>query len=260
MKTESERVRFKFDTAEWRFRKNEIGKVVDSFRLSLDHPHDFCPSLEDVCWIPEVQKTLIDGTRKEMEDCVADIQSRLSELSATWLEERKESFLELVPRESPSPEHLSLATTMFDCTKCREYGMRIESAVSHTCHWVETKERCEKFSNGNGYHFYRHDVGSHWNRKVSVYRYSADLSALAREIVLECGEDPDTITTEEMNRKHHRFACFGTDGKITVLSWFQAVSSRACRLDWCRSSRVHHTPSVPAQMRTQDCTVSCAPA
>ena len=54
--------------------------------------------------------------------------------------------------------------------------------------------------------------------RYSEYKYSEKHSHLVREIVLECGEDPDTITTKEMNKKDLRFARFQLNGRIKVLS------------------------------------------
>jgi len=114
-------------------RIDRVGVVLDSFRFSLPHTHDFSPSKADICWIPEAQKIIVHGTDKEFQDWEADLRSRIPELSAAWLEERRNFFLRLLPQDSPSLEHLSLVTTFFDCTKCRKSGMRIKDALSHYC-------------------------------------------------------------------------------------------------------------------------------
>jgi hypothetical protein len=230
MRDKSERVHAKLDAARHRFRIGKIGKIVESFRLSLPHPHDFSPSQADICWLPEVKKAIVDGTDKEFQDCKPDIRSRIPELSATWLEERRKVFLELLPQDSPSLEHLSLATTLFDCMKCRELGMHIEDALSHRCRLYFDAKYTAKFSNITGANTFYHDVGAPWNSGLAEYRYSAELSAIAREIVLESGENPDTITTQEMNKKYHRFVRFEGEA-INILSWIQAVRSEACLLD-----------------------------
>jgi len=231
MKKESERVHAELQRTKWLSRMEKIARIVDSFRSSLPHPHDFSPSTADACWIPEVRKAIVDGTDEEFEDQETDVRSRISELSATWLEERRKVFLGLLPQSSPNLEHLSLATTLFDCVDCYRSGMRIEDALSHHCRRRHGSEHPPIFPSTMSANFFYHDVGTPWDSGLAVYRYSEKLSALVREVVLECGEDPDTITTKEMNRKHHRFVTFGIHGSITVLSWFQAVSSRACALD-----------------------------
>ena len=231
MKEKSERIRVESQTEQWRFRIEEIEEIVSSFRSSLPHPHDFSPSTADACWIPEVRKAIVDGTDQEFQDREAEVRSKISELSATWLEERRKVFLGLLPQNSPSLKHLSLATTLFDCMECRKFGMRIEKALSHECRYTHGNEYFAMFSSIISANVFYYDVGAPWNSGLAVYRYSDELSALVREVVLECGEDPDTITTKEMNRKYHRFVSFGTNGSISVLSWFQAVSSRACALN-----------------------------
>lgn len=227
MREESERVHVEFKNMECRFRIDQMQDVACSFRYSLPHPHDFSPSTADLCWIPEVRKAIVDGTDEEFQIRETEIRSRIPELSTTWLEERRRVFLKLLPQDSPSLEHLSLATTLFDCMKCREFGMRIEDALSHACEYRHDDEFFAKFSSINSANIFYYDVGAPWDSGLAKYRYSAKLSAIVREIVLGCGEDPDTITTKEMNRKHHRFAFFDADGPISVLSWFQAVSYRA---------------------------------
>jgi len=230
MRRESERINAEFNTARWRGRIAKVQKIVDSFRFSLPHPYDFSPSTADICWIQEVRKAIIDGTDEEFQDREADIQLRIPELSATWLEERRKVFLQLLPRKPPSLEHLSLATTLFDCLECHKFGIRIEEALSHRCRYHHDNECREKFSSVDSANVFHYDVRAPWDSGLAKYRYSAQLSALVKEVVLECGENPDTITTKEMNRKHHRFACFGRDGTIRVLSWLDAVSSTACLL------------------------------
>jgi len=233
MKNESERIHVRLDTKRWGSRTAKVEEIVDSFRFSLPHPHDFSPPAADICWIPEVQKAIIDGTDEEFQVCEANIRSTIPELSVTWLEERRKFFLQLLPQDSPTLEQLSLAATLFDCTKCYVHGMRIEETLSHRCHrrWDEYKPFKERFSSVNSANVFHNDVGTPWNPEFSEYRYSAKLSALIREVILECGENPDTITAKEMNRKHYRFACFGKDGAVTVLSWSQAVGSRVYSLE-----------------------------
>jgi hypothetical protein len=68
-------------------------------------------------------------------------------------------------------------------------------------------------------------LNARWNYGPAEFKYSAESAALAREIILECGEDPDVISTQEMNKKHHRFVCF--DRTIDVHNWSQVVSHGA---------------------------------
>jgi len=231
MKDESAHIHAKLNAARWRDRIAKVQEMVDSFHFSLPHPHDFFPSTADICWIPEVRKAIVDGTDEEFQDCEADIKPRIPELSAAWLEERRKVFLQLLPQDPPRLEDLSLATTLFDCMKCHKFGMRIEDVLSHRCPYRHDNEYMAKFSSINSANVFYYDLGAPWNSGLAEYRYSAKLSALVKEVVLECGENPDTITTKEMNRKHHRFARFGRDGMIKVLSWVEAVSPTACSLD-----------------------------
>ena len=227
MKRQFERMCADRITKQCRSRIGRIEEIVDAFRFSLPHPHDFCPSVGDICWIPEVQKAIVDGTDEEFLDCEADIRSRIPELTATWLEERKAFFLQLLPQESPTLEHLSLATTLFSCTDCYgRSGMRIEEALSHRCHHLPDRESRAEFSSTTSKKIFQDHVRAPWNPDLSRYKYSLEIAGVVRGIVLDCGENPDTITIREMNKKHHRFARWSADGTITVINWFEAVSRR----------------------------------
>ena len=217
-------------TARWVSRLEQVGEIVDTFRFSLPHPDDFHPSRADVCWRQEVREVIVDGTDQEFENCKLDIQSKISEWSATWLEERRKALLGVLPQASPTIEHLSLATTLFSCTTCSwrdSVHMHIDDALTHHCSHCEWSGGLqEMFPNQNSRAVYRKTVGTPWNSGLGRYQYSANDAKLVRVVLLECGENPEIITTQEMNRKHHRFASFESDGKITVISWFEAVSCK----------------------------------
>ena len=223
-------MREKSEEVRTRSRIDKIRRIVDSFYGSLPHPHDFCLSVADICWIPEIQKTIIDGTDEEFEAREADTQARLPELSATWLEERRSFFLTLLPQDSPTVEDLSLATTIFDCEKCGDKGMHIGKAISRTCErwgWGHLDERhFKRIPSKHIAKVFFDEARSSWDSGYSEYKYSEKRSHLVREIVLECGEDPDTITTKEMNKKDLRFACFQPNGMVKVLSWYEVLDSR----------------------------------
>jgi len=232
MRDELKSINARLDAKRCESRIDRVGVVVDSFRFSLPHPHDFSPTKADLCWIPEVQKTIIDGTDEEFQDCEADLRSRISELSAAWLKERRNFFLRLLPQDSPSLEHLPLMTTLFDCTKCHRLGagLHIENALSHRCYdYSYRHEHRGNFTSAASASTFYSKAGNPWDSGYAKYEYSARLSALVREVVIGCGENPDTITVREMNRKHHRFACFS--GSVSVLNWSEAVSSGARSLD-----------------------------
>ena len=242
----SQAIHDQLDSQRCESRIAKVENIADSFRLSLPHPHDFSPSKGDICWIPEVRRAIIDGTDEEFQNCEAGLRSRIPELSVAWLEERRKVFLQLLPQDSPSLEHFSLVTTLFDCTECPTRGMRIETALSHGCKrgygWRGNAPR-ETFSNDAGASTFQNEADIPWDWGHVKFEYSAERSALAREVALECGEDPDTVTIQEMNRKHHRIALFREDGTVAVLNWLQVVSSGA-RLSEVPTPDVRHTISL----------------
>lgn len=223
-----------------------IKKVVYPLRFSLPHPHDFFPSTADICCSPEVREAIVNGTDEEFQKCETELQSRIPEMSATWLEERRKFFLQLLPQDSPTPEHLALVTTLFDCTMCHgASGMHIDKALSHACggYGYSQKHSAEFFNTSEAQLFFDR-VGAPWD--LGRFEYSTNLSSLVRKVVLECGENPDVITVREMNKKHHRFARFGGDargyggdGMVAVLSWLETVSFRASLLDDVMPDKLH---------------------
>ena len=237
MRDESRRINDRLDAERCESRAARVEVIVNSFRLSLPHPHDFYPSSADVCWIPEVRKAIVDGTDEEFQECEANLRSRIPELSAAWLDERSKFFLQLLPQDPPSPKHLHLATTLFDCAKCCKFGLHIEDALSHRCYnyghsYDYGREVKAGFANGASASAFYRRTDIPWDSGFSKYEFSAKLSAIVREIIVQCGEDPDRITTQEMNRKHHRFARFGCrDGMIAVVNWLEVVSSVTRLLD-----------------------------
>ena len=196
-----------------------IRRSVDSFYESLPHPRDFHPSVADVCWILEVLKIIISGTDEEFEACEADTGTRLSELAATWVEERRNLFLTLLSRDSPILEHLSLATTSL-IARNAVITVNVSKKLFHIHAGAGTGTFAKVFND---------EARLPWDPGRSEYKYSEWLSNIVREIVLECGEDPDTIPTKEVIRKHLRF---GTNGLIEVLSWYQVVGFGAYVLGW----------------------------
>lgn len=237
MREKSRSVHVQLTSARCRSRVDQVKEIASSFRFSLPDPHDFSPSTADICWIPEVRKAVVDGTDEEFHDCIVDIRSKISELSAGWFEERINFFMRLLPQDPPTQGHLSLATTLIDCTRCRKVGMHIEEALSHHCCFHYNDGFKAQFSNVTCAHVYYSTVGSPWNSGLAEYRYSTELASLTRDLLLECGENPNTITVREMNRRNHRFVRFDSS-RITVLNWVEAVSSGA----WSPDDVTSHLP------------------
>jgi len=249
MRDVSNRIQARLDRLNARRCESRITRVetiVDLFRLSLPHPRDFSPSTADICWIPEVRKAIVDSTDKDFQSLEANLRSTLPELSATLLEERRKFFLQLLPQDPPSLQPFLLVTTFFDCMKCSESGMRTEDVLSHFCgSYGYGSEHSAGFLSATSARSFYNRAGGPWDSGFSKYNYSARLSASAREVVVECGENPDTTTVQEMNRKHHCFVRSDGDGRITVLNWLEAVSS-GVHLEMI-SHLTHPTPSVRAQ-------------
>ena len=60
--------------------------------------------------------------------------------------------------------------------------------------------------------------------EVPEIKFSKSASTVARRLILDCGEDPESITLAEINSKLHRFV-FDRGAKPVARGWEDAVSS-----------------------------------
>jgi len=200
-------------------RVNRMEMIVDKYQRTLE-PHDFCPSMADVSRIPVVRKAIIDGTDEEFNACAEEVTARLPGLSPKFLEERNAKLSALLPFRGRRTDALSLAIVWFTCKLCRGSLIHGTDALVHQCLGLQSGISTKPTSEA----IFEFRVPSHgWRAGASGFRFSAVASNIARGLILDCGEDPETITLAEMNSKFHRFVLSEKD-RLVVHSWRETVS------------------------------------
>jgi len=201
-------------------RVKEMRAIISKYRRTL-HPHDFCPSMEDVGQIPDIRKATIEGTDEEFDACVKDISSELPKLTSRILEERTARVSAQLPFNERPDNALSLAKVWFS------YG----PGPFHSCLVDGTEALSHRNSFPRGYPpgrsigeetFNLQTLGQRWWTKDSTLSFSEAASAVARRLILDCSEDPESITLAEMNSKFHRFVFYESD-KLVAHNWRETV-------------------------------------
>ena len=200
-------------------RVNRMEAIVDTYQRTLD-PHDFCPSMGDVCRIPDIRSVIIDGTDEEFDACAEEVTTGLPKLTSKFLEERTAKLLDLLPFNERPANVLSLATVWFACELCHYLWDGLDTLM-HQClapgDWPSEESIGEST-------FERRVLSQGWCAGASEFSFSWFASTIARGLVLDCGEDPENITLAELNSKFHRFV-LSKNGDLAAHSWRGTVST-----------------------------------
>ena len=217
-------------------RVNKMRVVVGKYQRTLD-PHDFCPAIEDVCRTPDIRKVIIDGTDEEFNVCAEEATSRLPDLGSQILEERAAKLSALLPFNGEPANVLSLATAWFTCGLCNPTLMHSPDVLGHQ-RPIPLRQSPEG-SIGIGEATFNYHVPARcWYTETSKFGFSEVVSTIARGLILDCGEDPESITLAEINSRFHRFV-FYEDRELVAHNWGGTVSSTAVQapIFW-----VNHAP------------------
>jgi len=118
---------------------------------------------------------------------------------------------------------LSLATVWFTCGLCNPTLMHNLDAPAHQCPMPLRQSPEESISIGEATFNY-HVPARCWYTETSKFGFSEAASTVARGLILDCGEDPESITLAEMSSKFHRFV-FYEGHKLVAHNWEETVSS-----------------------------------
>lgn len=204
-------------------RVNRMRVVVDKYQRTLD-PHDFCPTMEDVCRTPDIRKAIIDGTDEEFNVCAEETTSRLPELTSKILEERTTKLSALLPFNGGPADVLSLATAWFTCGSCNLIATPMHSADVLRHQGPPLKQSPEEPTGISEATFNYHVPARCWYTETSKFGFSEVASTIARGLILDCGEDPESITLAEINSKFHR-SVFYENGELIAHNWEETVGS-----------------------------------
>jgi len=206
----------------------EMRAIIRKYRRGTLHPHNFYLSMEDVGRIPDIRKAIVNGTDEEFNICVKDVICRLPELTSNILEERTAKVLALLPLDQRPDNVLSLAAVWFifgPADSRSPHLMDGTEALSHRdpvplSRTPETPIGEETFD--------RYALGQYRFPQESMLSFSEAASTIARGLILDCSEDPESITSAEMDSKFHRFGIYKND-KLVARNWRETV--RVC--GWC---------------------------
>jgi len=221
-------------------RVDKMRKVIRKYHRTLN-PHDFCPSVEDVWRVPDMRKVIVDGTDEEFNSC-ADV-SGLPWLAARILEQRTRKLFAKLPFDGKQSDALSLATVWFKCGSCRSL-MDGSGAARHRCSTSRDRLTGELAGLTSDPRMLRR---WEWVEGCKL-AFSGAASAIAEALILDCDEDPESVTFGEMNSKSHRFALC-EDGELVVRNWREAVSFAAFANVHCRGLTA--VAPRPDRLRTQ---------
>ena len=200
------------------FRVYEMKMIIRRYERTLD-PHGFCLPMEHVFQIPDIHEVIIYGTDEEFSTCVEEVGSGLPNASAQFLEERTARISALVPFNERPDNVLSLATVWFSCGLCHQHLIHGDDMPSHlhpTPHVWSSGEIV-------GGATFISLIQKSWAENFKPI-FSETASTIARELILDCGEDPESITLDEICSKFHRFIIYENDEPVAY-NWGGTVSS-----------------------------------
>jgi len=198
-----------------RSRVGEMRAIIRKYQRTL-HPHDFCLSMEDVGQILDIREAIVNGTNEEFRICIEDVTSGLPKLTSKILEERTTKFSALLPFDGKPDNVLSLATAWFMCFP------RLMDGTEALGHRDPVPQSQTPWSPIGEEIFNIHALGQDEEATESKLSFSETASIIARELILDCGEDPESITLAEMDSKFHRFAIY-ENGELVACNWRETV-------------------------------------
>ena len=219
-------------------RVNKVGTVVQKYQRTLS-PYDFYLRMEDVCPIPDIRKVIVNGTDEEFNTRIKEVTSELPKLTSRILEERTAKTSALLPFNDRPGGVLSLATAWFSCGLCCRYPTHGTDALIPHC--LSLADHPSKQPTGEEA-FDSHVQGRGWCADTSMFKFSETASIVARGLILECGEDPESITLAEIYSKFHRFV-FYEKGELVAHNWQETVSPIGFSGAYYCGLTIHNFPS-----------------
>ena len=225
-------------TDRWWSRVRKIRKIVDRYKWGPSDPQRFYPLEDDICRIPDIRKVILYGTDEKFNTCAEKLTSRLPELASQCLEERAAELSATLPFTERPNNVLSLAAVWF----CRPFDQFVHGSDALKELWVLPCGDLYERPISEAY-FDTVILRRGWYNKKSKFRFSDVASATARRLILDCGEDPESITSMEMDSKAHPFVFHEAD-EFFVCGWREAVSPTGFVGARCHGLTTHH--AVPA--------------
>ena len=190
-----------------------VRTTIQKHRQLTLGPHGFFPQTGDVCQIQPIRKLIIKRTDREFNAGANKFSSGLPDFTSAAL----------FPFKGRSDNILSLATVWFGRRLCYQNPIHgIDASKNHQLLTlvnnplgkpVDTTIIDLRVLEGHG----------GCCAKSSEFTFLEFASTIAQGLILDCGEDPESITLAELNSKDHQFV-FYENGELVAHNWEETVS------------------------------------
>ncbi|KAF9646073.1 hypothetical protein BDM02DRAFT_3189139 [Thelephora ganbajun] len=189
---------------------------IFAYKRSLHPTDDFIPLVSDVCWVPDILDTILNGDDESFVTLVEGLPDRLPQLSTEIYRRRAEQITSILPWEGAMLESLELATAWFTCWLCN-VALRHQEVFKHlcfrTCPPEVTRPQMQLLE----------FTGNPWASPMEKLLFAEGISKAIRKVVLTCGGDPDKMTCHELDDIPCRIAWFQGVLSLQVIDWRQLV-------------------------------------
>ena len=191
-------------------RETKIRTAVQKYQQTLS-PRGFCPQTEDVCRIPAIRELIINGTDREFNTWADKFSPGLPRFTSTTT----------LPFKARSGNILSLATVWFRCSSCYQSPIHGIGALRYRqCLALPSNLFGKPVGEAT---VDLHILGQGCCAESFEFTFWEAASTIAQGLILDCGEDPESITLAEINSKHHQFV-FYENGELAAHDWEETVS------------------------------------
>ena len=229
---------------ELRSRLAQLSELITEFYSRMPEPAIIPPILHFARTSPFVD--FIKNTVKMDDSEFQGLTSCIPSIIASWRASADECLLNLLPQKSRNRKgketsianRLDLAITFFKCEWCHE-PISYPRVLMHEClrqrHDEGDRSRDEEDKDGQKAVepqvvsvWNKIQDGADWNEGKNQVTFDHDALRFARVIVKACGEDPDKVTFDQMNKIDARFECLrcsrkGRNRGRLVMNWTTAV-------------------------------------
>ena len=213
-------------------------------KYAKDDRHRVYVGVADCAFMPEVRAIIEDKSKDVTKESVkTKLAEILPDAVTKWIEKRRRDHTALLLEQAANPdavkaapEPLNLAIAVFNCKGCSLYrsdaGYRWPHILEHSC-FRHTMQNINNVEDDD----YTRCVSACVGRVVSDMRYKGiknvmlhKANACTRDIIKMCGQDPDTVTYDEMEQCGVRLRCrfCTTLAEQQVFDWKAAVSPLCC--------------------------------
>jgi len=154
-----------------------------------------------------------------------DVISGLPGLTSNFLEERTTKVLAILPLDQKPDNVLSLAAVWFIFGPAVSRSPRLMDGAKAPSHRDPVPQSRTPETPIGEETFDRYGLEQFQFPQGHKLSFSEAASTIARGLILDCGDDPESTTSAEMDSKLHRFVIYKND-KLVARNWRETV--RVC--------------------------------